>query len=174
MRRFGGLPALRLTRSLTRSCAALVLLALLAGCSTRGVLSYPPQVRGNQIDPDSLAQLVPGTATKADVTALFGSPTMKATFDDNTWLYISEVTRPRIFGTQTVLGQDVVAITFDARGLVASIATKTAADSLPVSVVARTTPSPGTEATFLQQLLGNIGRYNPGFNSGGSSSSGNY
>jgi outer membrane protein assembly factor BamE (lipoprotein component of BamABCDE complex) len=174
MRRFGGLPALRLTRSLSRSCAALTLLALLAGCSTRGVWSYPPQVRGNQVDPDAMAQLVPGTATKADVTALFGSPTMKATFDDNTWLYISEVTRPRIFGTQSVLDQDVIAITFDAKGTVATITRKTAADSLPVSVVARTTPSPGTDATFLQQLLGNIGRYGPGFNSGGSSSSGNY
>ena len=35
-----------------------------------------------------------------------------------------------------------------------------APDSIPVSIVARTTPSPGTEASFLQQLLGNIGRFN--------------
>jgi len=33
-------------------------------------------------------------------------------------------------------------------------------DALPVTVVARTTPSPGTEASFLQQLFGNIGRFN--------------
>jgi hypothetical protein len=33
-------------------------------------------------------------------------------------------------------------------------------DGLPVTVVARTTPSPGTEASFLQQLFGNIGRFN--------------
>ena len=31
---------------------------------------------------------------------------------------------------------------------------------VPVSVVARTTPSPGTEASFMQQLLGNIGKFN--------------
>jgi hypothetical protein len=29
-------------------------------------------------------------------------------------------------------------------------------------VVARTTPSPGTEAGFFQQLFGNIGRFVPG------------
>ena len=29
-----------------------------------------------------------------------------------------------------------------------------------MTVVARTTPSPGTEASFLQQLFGNIGRFN--------------
>jgi outer membrane protein assembly factor BamE (lipoprotein component of BamABCDE complex) len=174
MRGIGGFPALRLTRSLARGCAAFAVVAVLAGCGAPGVLSYPPQVRGNQVDPDSLDQLVPGTSTKADVTALFGSPTMTASFDNNTWLYISEVTRPVIFGTQKVLHQDVVAITFDAKGTVASIEKKTAKDSLPVSVVARTTPSPGTEATFLQQLLGNVGRYGPGFGSGSGSTGANY
>ena len=34
-------------------------------------------------------------------------------------------------------------------------------DAVPVSVIARTTASPGTEASFMQQLLGNIGRFNP-------------
>jgi hypothetical protein len=29
-------------------------------------------------------------------------------------------------------------------------------------VIARTTPSPGTEANFFQQLFGNIGRFVPG------------
>jgi hypothetical protein len=33
-------------------------------------------------------------------------------------------------------------------------------EAVPVSIVARSTPSPGTEASFLQQLLGNIGRFN--------------
>ena len=166
---------MRLTRSLPRHCAALALMLLLAGCgSTRGVFAYAPQVRGNQVDADSLSQLVPGTATKADVTALFGSPTMTASFDDNTWLYISEVTRPRIFGTQTVLAQDVVAITFDSKGVVSDVVRKTGADSLPVRIASRTTPSPGTDANFFQQLFGNIGRFGPGFSGTSTGTGGNY
>lgn len=168
---------MRLTTQSTGFFARLTLLALLAGCSTPQFMSYPPQVRGNRVDPERLAELVPGTSTRGDVSALLGSPTMKASFDDNTWLYMSEITRPRIAATQTVLDQQVVAVRFDTKGVVEAITTKTEADSRPVSVVARATPSPGTDASFFQQLFGNIGRYGPGFSSSGAgtgTSSSNY
>jgi outer membrane protein assembly factor BamE (lipoprotein component of BamABCDE complex) len=124
-------------------------------------LMPPPQLRGNKVDPEQLKELVPGTSTKADVTAVIGSPTAHATFDDNTWLYISELTQQRIGRTLGELRQDVVQITFDDKGVMQGVQTLDAANALPVSVVARTTPSPGTEASFMQQLLGNIGRFNP-------------
>jgi hypothetical protein len=54
-----------------------------------------------------------------------------------------------------------VVVAFDDKGVLQKIGTRDMADSLPVSVVARTTPSPGTEASFMQQLLGNIGRFSP-------------
>jgi hypothetical protein len=38
---------------------------------------------------------------------------------------------------------------------------KDQADALPVRVIARTTPSPGTEANFFQQLFSNIGKFVP-------------
>jgi outer membrane protein assembly factor BamE (lipoprotein component of BamABCDE complex) len=134
---------------------------LLAGCSLPGWLSFPEQVRGNKIDPDQLSQLVPGTSTRQDATALLGSPTAHATFDDNTWIYISEVTKPLIGGFQGVEDQHVTVLTFDGKGVLTGIQKKDQADSLPVNVVSRTTPSPGSNATFLQQLLGNVGRFNP-------------
>jgi outer membrane protein assembly factor BamE (lipoprotein component of BamABCDE complex) len=136
---------------------ALLLVVALAGCS---VFEAKEQVRGNKVDPDQLKELTPGTSTRTDVTALLGSPTLRATFDDNTWLYISEITRPRIGGTQAVEEQNVVALTFDSKGVLSAIKTKNQDDSLPVTVVSRTTPSPGSEASFLQQLFGNIGRFN--------------
>ena len=144
----------RLTRSL-------LLLALLGGCSMPGFLSYPPKQRGNMVDADTVKQLVPGTSTRSDVTTLLGSPTAKATFDDNTWLYIAEVTRPVIAGTQAVLNQQVVALTFDDKGVLRNVATLTADDGKSVSMASGATPSPGSDATFMQQLLGNVGRFNP-------------
>ena len=142
------------------ACLTALLLALsLAGCS---VLQPKEQIRGNKIDADQMKELTIGTSTRADVAVLLGSPTMRATFDDNTWLYISEVTRPRIGGTQAVESQNVVALTFDDRGVLSAIKTKNQDDSISVEVVARTTPSPGSEASFLQQLFGNIGRFNAG------------
>lgn len=121
----------------------------------------PPQVRGNKVDPESLKELVPGTSTKADVSAVIGSPTAKDTFDDNTWLYISELTQQRIGRTPGELEQNVVVVSFNDKGVLKSIEKRDKDDALPVTVVARTTPSPGTEASFVQQLLGNIGRFNP-------------
>lgn len=147
---------------LSRRCHSFVPLLLLA-CLLLGACSFfeaTPQLRGNRVDADSLKELVPGTSTKADVTSLIGSPTATGTFDDNTWLYITEVTQPQIGRTQAVLSQNVVVLSFNGQGVLQDVKRLNQDDSIPVSVVARTTPSPGTEATFLQQVFGNIGRFN--------------
>ena len=119
-----------------------------------------PQYRGNKVDKDQLQELTPGTSTRADVAALIGSPTIKAPFDDNTWIYISETTQSQVGRMPAVLDQNVLVLNFDDAGVLRQIEAKTKEDGLPVNVVSRTTPSPGTEASFLQQLFGNIGRFN--------------
>jgi outer membrane protein assembly factor BamE (lipoprotein component of BamABCDE complex) len=137
---------------------ALVLLAgLLGGCTWLGP---DPQIRGNRVDADQLKELVPGTSTRADVTALLGSPTARATFDENTWLYVSEVTQPQIARTEAVLKQDVVVLSFNDQGVLRDVKKVNKDDSIPVAMVSRSTPSPGTEASFFQQLFGNIGKFN--------------
>ena len=159
-----------------RSSLPAVAIALCLALTSCAWILPPPQTRGNKVDVDQLKELVPGTSTKADVTALIGSPTQKATFDENTWLYITEQTRPRLGQTLGVIDQTVVVLNFDDRGVLNGVKTVTNDDSVPVSVIARTTPSPGTEASFLQQLLGNIGKFNAGGTSvspgGGAPSSG--
>ena len=125
-------------------------------------MEAPKQLRGNRVDAESLKDLVPGTSTRADVQALIGSPSAKATFDDNTWIYVSETTRPRIGRTPGVLDQEVVTLTFDETGTLRGIKRLDQKDGKPVDVVDRATPSPGSEASFLQQLLGNVGRFSTG------------
>jgi outer membrane protein assembly factor BamE (lipoprotein component of BamABCDE complex) len=132
---------------------------LLSGCS---FFEQPTQMRGNAVDPDALKELVVGTSSRADVNSLLGSPTAKATFDDNTWIYIAEVTQPRIGRIQGVNSQNVVVMTFDQGGVLRGIQHLDQADGKPVSVVSRATPSPGSEASFMQQLLGNVGKFVPG------------
>jgi len=155
------------------SLIALPGLVALLGCGLQpAFLSYPPQVRGNKIDPDALAQLVPGTSTRSDVRDAIGSPTASATFDDNQWIYISEVTTPVIGGTNEVHQQQVYVMNFDQNGVLQNIQHKSLKDSMPVTVAARTTPSPGSEASFMQQLLGNVGRFNSGALGGASGGQG--
>jgi outer membrane protein assembly factor BamE (lipoprotein component of BamABCDE complex) len=157
--------AARSTRFKIRSLqfAAMLAAGLLGGCSTiERVIGPPEQTRGNRVDPDILAELVPGTSSRADVTALLGSPTAKGTFDDNTWLYLGSVTRTRVARKQGIVSLDVVKLTFDEGGVLRGIEHLDMDDRLPVSVVARTTPSPGSDASIMQQLFGNIGRFGVG------------
>lgn len=137
------------------------MLALVGGCTSVPPFRAPETLHGNRVDDYRLKELVPGTSTQADVTALIGSPTAKATFDANTWLYISEMTQIRIARVPGVNDQNVIALSFDDRGVLRDIKKLNQADELPVTVVARATPSPGTSASFLQQLFGNVGRFNP-------------
>lgn len=139
--------------------AVLAAFLSLSGCAW---LAPAPVVRGNHPEADELKELVPGTSTEQDVTALLGSPTAHATFDDNTWLYIGERTQMRVGTFPAVLSQKVVVVKFNDQGVLQSIATRDKANALPVRVIARTTPSPGTNANFFQELFGNIGRYVPG------------
>ena len=142
-----------------RYAPLLLVLSLLGACSR---LEYPPQTRGNKVTADQLKELVPGTSTRADVTSLLGSPTAKATFDDNSWIYISEVTQPRVGRVQGINEQDVVLATFDDRGILRGLKQLNKDDAKSVSVVSRATPSPGSESSFLQQLLGNVGKFTAG------------
>ena len=138
---------------------ALALLAALPACS---VVETPRTQRGNRVDPDQLKELVVGTSTKADVSSLLGSPTARATFDDNRWLYISETTRVRIGRTPGVMEQNVVAMNFDDAGVLRGINRLGQDDGKDISISSRATPSPGSEASFMQQLLGNIGKFSAG------------
>ncbi len=162
-----------------RHVPALALALLLAGCAP-GFWSYEPQVRGNLVAQDQLKQLVPGTSTEADATALLGSPTAKDNFDTNTWFYIGQITKPQIAGFQAVKKQEVVVLSFNRAGVLEKIEQKDRRNALPAPMIARTTPSPGRTPNILQQILGNVGRYSatPGNTSqapgSGAPSSGNY
>lgn len=142
-----------------RPSTLLAALVLLGGCS----LFQPPQlVRGNMVDEEALGQIVPGTSRRSDVQSLLGTPTATSTFDDSEWYYIGARTRERVARVQAIEEQRVITIVFDREGTVREVRRLTEQDALPVQAVARITPTPGTERTFLQQLFGNIGRLPPG------------
>jgi len=134
-------------------------LLTLGGCT---MILRPAQIRGNNVDPAELSKLVAGKTTQTEATTILGSPTAKGTFDQNDWYYIGEVTKPAVAGTESVLAQDVVVLAFDNQGVLQNVSHLTQKNALNVPIVSRTTPSPGTEAGFFQQLLGGIGRLSPG------------
>lgn len=138
--------------------AALAAALLLAGCA---LFETPPERRGQRVEQDQLAQLVPGTATRADVLALLGTPSATGTFDGEHWYYISSITRALPARASAVEDQRVVVLRFTPAGQLAEIRTLGPEDGRDIAFASRTTPTPGTERTLLQQLFGNLGRLNP-------------
>jgi|GEM_PF-331909 outer membrane protein assembly factor BamE (lipoprotein component of BamABCDE complex) len=138
--------------------AAVALFTLCVGC---GPFAPPTQVRGNPIDVDQLGELVPGVSTRADAQSLLGTPTTKGSFDDNTWIYIGEITKPVVASTLHVVRQEVVVLSFDDKGVLRAVKTLSQKDALPVSVVDRITPSPGGNISAWDQIMSGIGSVNP-------------
>lgn len=134
--------------------AAIVLLGL-------GLGACAPEIhfRGNAPAPDRLALVKPGAQTREQVIRLLGSPTSVATFDQNTILYIGQKTKTVAFQYPEVLERTVVAITFGENGRVQEIGKFSLKDGKVVQLVDRTTPTPGRQFSIMQQLIGNIGKF---------------
>jgi outer membrane protein assembly factor BamE (lipoprotein component of BamABCDE complex) len=145
--------------------AACLLLSLpLGGCS---LFEANPTTRGNPVGIDAIKQLTPGTTTTADATALLGSPTTRETFNENSWVYISQITRPRVGRLPGVLEQRVVVLNFDNTGTLRDVKVYGLKDAKTVDMTPGTTATPGSSASVLQQLFGNVGRFNGGGGSTG-------
>jgi outer membrane protein assembly factor BamE (lipoprotein component of BamABCDE complex) len=133
---------------------ALAVSMTLAACTGR------LDTRGNLADPEVVGQITPGQSTRGTVQDLLGSPTTVATFNDRTWYYIGRKTEKLAFFKPDVLEQEVVAVRFDPNGVVENVKVYGAEDAREIKLVDRTTPTAGKELTVLQQLLGNVGRFN--------------
>jgi outer membrane protein assembly factor BamE (lipoprotein component of BamABCDE complex) len=147
-----------------RRLAAATFRALLAGVAMLAVAGCEKviDVRGHVPDDDSLSKIQVGLQKKADVTDLLGTPSTVAPFGEETWLYISRKTSTTAFFEPKVLEQHVVAIVFDDTGAVSDVRRLDMADGKVIRHVARITPSPGKELSFLEQLIGNLGKFNSG------------
>lgn len=142
-------------------CAALAALLVLAGCSN------PVDQRGNLPEKEALDQIKPGVTDKATVTRLLGSPSSVAAFEPNTWYYVSQKTQEVAFFKPELLDQEVVAIDFDKDGVVRDIRHRGLKDRQQITPNPNATPAPGREFSFLEQLIGNFGKFSGGGAAGG-------
>jgi len=125
---------------------------------------------------DDLERVRPGLQGREEVQKILGSPSSISTFTDDRWYYISKKTRTMAFYTPTVLEQNVVVVEFDDGGIVKEIRRYALEDGLVIDPVTRKTPAPGRELSFLEQLIGNFGKFNSQNNAAqpGGATSGRY
>ncbi len=137
-----------------RVVGAAVLVLGVAACGVR------VDTRGNLPDPERLAEIEPGVHTRQQVFEIIGSPSSIANFNDETWYYISERTETFAFFAPEVKERQVLVLRFDGAGVLADLQTLSLEHGRDIELVDRETPSVGNEITLLEQLVGNLGRFN--------------
>lgn len=115
--------------------------------------------RGNAPEADKLSQVQVGKTDKATVTQLLGSPSSVAEFDPNVWYYVSAKTEDVAFLKTETLDQNVVKITFDKNNVVQSVQKLGMQDAQTITPNPNATPSRGREFSWIEEFLGNFGRF---------------
>jgi outer membrane protein assembly factor BamE (lipoprotein component of BamABCDE complex) len=139
--------------SFSALAAALLAIAGLPACS--------PTVdqRGNLPEPDKIAEIRPGATTRDEVTKILGTPSSTSIFNEKTWYYISRRTKQVAFFDPDVTDQQVYIVNFDDRGVVKAVDHRDLKDGRDIEPAPGATPAPGRELTFLEQIIGNVGRF---------------
>jgi outer membrane protein assembly factor BamE (lipoprotein component of BamABCDE complex) len=99
-----------------------------------------------------------GVDTRSTVLEKLGSPTTTATFDKDTWFYMSQLRSQTSFYPTKTIQRDVTAISFDHdTEQVKSVDKFTLQDGRVIAYNTHETPTRGREMTWLEQLVGSIG-----------------
>ncbi len=134
--------------------ATLALMVGLAACAPRENRS------GFLLDEDQVGEIRAGVHDRDSIAQLLGSPTSIATFEDRTWYYISRRTEKLAFLDAKTLDQQVVAVHFDEAGVVREVKRYAMEDGRVIDPVSRKTATRGRELGFVEQIFGNLGRFN--------------
>lgn len=144
-----------------RSKSAMRMVAFLA-CLT-AITACTPIFRNHGYVPpaDELAEIKVGTDTRDSVTEAIGAPGISGVVNDSGFYYVRS--RVRHYGPKRpeVVSRELVAISFDQRGVVRNIERFGLEDGLVIPLERRVTESSVGDTGFLRQLLGNIGNFNP-------------
>ena len=116
--------------------------------------------RGNLLTDQQIASVQLGQSTRSDVLRSLGSPTTKSPFNEEIWYYIGQETEKRGILDPEVMEERVVAVTFDEQGYVNDIRDINN-ERIDIPVERDATKTHGNDLTVMQQLLGNLGRFNP-------------
>ena len=129
---------------------------LLSACETR------VQQQGHPPLAEMEALLTPEVKTREDVLRVLGSPSTSSDFGPLTWYYISVEKESEAFFAPETVRQDVLRIQFAEDGSIDKVEKADLRDAKEIQITERVTPTEGHRLGFVEQIIGNVGRFNSG------------
>lgn len=143
-----------MTKAMLKNVFLAVALFAVSSCSPK------IEERGYIKNADWKENIIVGQTTKQDVLDKFGSPSAQSSFGTETWYYISSRKESNAFLKPETTDQEVTDIQFDTSGVVSAVNYYNKDDAKQIALVKRVTPTEGHTLGFIEQTLGNIGRFN--------------
>jgi len=132
---------------------ACFLLSVVIGCSATFVNhGYAPTDL-------ELEEIIVGVDDRASVEETIGRPSSAGVLQEGGWYYVSSRVRHFTYKEPEVIDRQLVAVSFDKRGVVSNVERFTLEDGRVIALSRRVTASAIKGITFLQQMLGNIGNF---------------
>lgn len=116
---------------------------------------------GYTIKDSVVSELEVGKTRKAVVQRKLGTPSSESDYGSDIWYYISTEEERVAFFKPKVKKQTVLAIEFSPDQTIKNIHKYSAADVQNIELRNDITKTEGNDLSVLQQLLGNVGRFNP-------------
>ncbi|KCZ55425.1 hypothetical protein HY29_11925 [Hyphomonas beringensis] len=101
--------------------------------------------------------MAPGEDTRSTVLAKLGSPSTTSVFDEDTWIYMSDIQERIAFLKPKITKRSVVAISFGTDDKVEEVVEYDADAGQIIQYASRETPTRGRELGFWEQIFGTIG-----------------
>jgi outer membrane protein assembly factor BamE (lipoprotein component of BamABCDE complex) len=110
---------------------------------------------------EELAEVVVGVDTRDTVAENIGVPGSSGVLNDSGFYYVTSRIRHYGAAKPKVVSRELVAISFDQSGIVKNIERFGLEDGQVIPLERRVTSSGVGDVSFLRQLMGNIGNFNP-------------
>lgn len=111
---------------------------------------------------EDLAEIVPGVDTRDSVAETLGPPTSAGLLNESGFYYVSSTVRKRGGLEPRVVSRELLAISFDAEGIVRNIERFGLERGQVISLERRVTDTTLANNGFLRQLLTNLGNFDAG------------
>tara|TARA_E500000178_G_scaffold294793_1_gene300283 strand:+ start:24 stop:470 length:447 start_codon:yes stop_codon:yes gene_type:complete len=120
------------------------------------LFSCQPRItkHGNFFNPKNIQLIKKTKLSKSEVVEIFGQPTLKSTFSDNVWYYITLVQHEKAYFEVKNLENSILAVTFDENQLVKKYKIFTEDDSSEINIsYPKEAYNQNSEITLIQEFF---------------------